>query len=286
VSMEFIAFCRSHGVRIDRLPPVGRWVRYRTDDNPRKYNGAVKYLGDIGFCQNWACMEAPALWHAKSERGAAPIDFARVRREAEAARQNALDAQRRAAQRARAMLEQSKQDYHPYLAKKGFAKACAAVLDDKLLVPMFYAGSLCGLQVIDEDGSKRFLQGQRCAGAHMPLGTQGLTVLCEGYATGLSVAAVFAALKRPVRVVVGFSAGNLPKLAQNLPQGLLLADNDKSGTGQRIARQIGWPCWISDKEGEDFNDAHQRLGDFVLGMAVQRVLLAKTGDRQQSTGTL
>jgi len=49
-------------------------------------------------------------------------------------------------------------------------------------------------------------------------------------------------------------------------------DNDKSGTGQRTAAHIGWPFWMSDRQGEDFNDAHQRLGAFPLALPLMEVI--------------
>jgi len=272
MSAEFVAFCRQHGVLLEVCPPAGRWVRVKTTDKRQRRNGAVKFLGDFGLVQNWATMERPALWHSKSA-GKAAIDFVRVQREASQARQQASERAKQAAARAVSMLAKARQDYHPYLAQKGFPKEFGAVLDAQLLVPMFANGSVCGVQIINEDGQKRFLPGQRCSGASFNMGKkQGLTVLCEGYATGLSALAVFRAIKQSASVCVGFSAGNLPKLAGVLPRGIVLADNDKSGTGQRVAAQIGWPFWMSERTGEDFNDAHQRLGDFQLALQLMEVV--------------
>jgi putative DNA primase/helicase len=38
----------------------------------------------------------------------------------------------------------------------------------------------------------------------------------------------------------------------------VIADNDESGTGERVAKESGLKYWMSDKVGEDFNDFHQR----------------------------
>jgi len=199
MSAEFVAFCQQHGLLLECCPPVGRWVRVKTTDKRHHRNGAVKFLGDFGLVQNWATMERPALWHSQSGDKAA-IDFVRIQREAAAARQQASVRAKQAAARAVSMLAKAKPDYHPYLAQKGFPNACAAVLDGQLLIPMFAAGSVCGLQVIDESGQKRFLPGQRCSGASLVMGAkQGLTVLCEGYATGLSALAVLAAIGQSAR---------------------------------------------------------------------------------------
>jgi hypothetical protein len=56
-------------------------------------------------------------------------------------------------------------------------------------------------------------------------------------------------LKAPYVLHVTFSAGNMKKVAQTLPHGLVIADNDASGTGERVAREIGWPYWMSDSGG-------------------------------------
>jgi len=64
----------------------------------------------------------------------------------------------------------------------------------------------------------------------------------------------------------------MKKVAQGLPDGLIIADNDKSGTGERIAKEIGWPYWMSDVEGEDANDTHQRIGVLRFGLSLVRSL--------------
>ncbi|KDD41113.1 hypothetical protein L532_4309 [Bordetella bronchiseptica OSU095] len=83
-------------------------------------------------------------------------------------------------------------------------------------------------------------------------------------------------LKVPYALHVAFSAGNMKKIAHGLPGGIVLADNDASGTGERVAREIGWPYWMSDLVGEDFNDAHQRLGTFALSMDIGGLLRRRT----------
>jgi hypothetical protein len=41
---------------------------------------------------------------------------------------------------------------------------------------------------------------------------------------------------------------------------VLIADFDKSETGQRVAKKSGRPYWISPILGEDFNDYLNRVG--------------------------
>jgi putative DNA primase/helicase len=58
------------------------------------------------------------------------------------------------------------------------------------------------------------------------------------------------------------------KVASVLQSGFVVADNDASLTGEKTAKQIGWPYWISDTVGEDANDTHQRLGLFKFSQAL------------------
>ena len=78
-------------------------------------------------------------------------------------------------------------------------------------------------------------------------------------------------LKRNYVIHVCFSAGNLLKLAQKFG-GFVIADNDESGTGERVAKQTGLPYWISEVVGEDANDAHQRLGLFKFTQSLTKSL--------------
>jgi hypothetical protein len=39
-----------------------------------------------------------------------------------------------------------------------------------------------------------------------------------------------------------------------------------------VAKEIGWPYWMSPVLGEDANDAHQRMGAFAFGQSLLKVL--------------
>jgi putative DNA primase/helicase len=133
--------------------------------------------------------------------------------------------------------------------------------------------SLVGLQQIWPDGTKKFLYGQRTAGATFSFDNKGMNILCEGYATALSVRAAMKQLKRRYTIHVCFSAGNLVRVAESLEHGLVIADYDKSGTGQQAAADTGWPVWISDLEGEDANDYHRRVGLFAFSQGLNNSML-------------
>jgi putative DNA primase/helicase len=132
-------------------------------------------------------------------------------------------------------------------------------------------GELVGCQVVDADGGKKFLFGQKTANASFDFDNKGKHYLCEGYATALSLRHALRSLKRNYVIHVCFSAGNLLKLAQKFG-GFVIADNDESGTGERVAKQAGLPYWMSDVVGEDANDAHQRLGLFKFTQSLTKSL--------------
>ena len=88
----------------------------------------------------------------------------------------------------------------------------------------------------------------------------------------MSIQSVLKRFKRRYVIHVCFSAGNMKKIAADLEPGLVVADNDASGTGERVAKEIGWKYWMSDVVGEDANDTHVRLGNFGFGQSLLKVL--------------
>jgi putative DNA primase/helicase len=79
----------------------------------------------------------------------------------------------------------------------------------------------------------------------------------RAFATGLSVREALRVLHRPARVVVCFSAGNLQYVATQLGGArFVMADNDASGTGCRVAIATGLPWTMPPVVGYDANDFH------------------------------
>lgn len=277
--MTFDQFARVHGLLIARLV-VGRWVRVPTEDKPKSRNGAYKYLGDAGFVQNWATMTEPAVWRADGDSKAVAQ---RVQQVARQAAQEAARNARQAADRAAHILSECELSQHPYLASKGFPDEMVNVwnkdTDNVMVVPMRNGSDLVGCQLIKPDGDKKFLYGQRSGGAQFVMGQRGAHFLCEGYATALSTQQALRNLKLAYVLHVTFSAGNMKKVAEALPTGFVIADNDKSGTGERVAREIGWPYWMSDFVAEDANDFAQRCGVFALAMGIKGVMQGATRKR-------
>jgi putative DNA primase/helicase len=131
---------------------------------------------------------------------------------------------------------------------------------------------LVGAQVISQQGEKKFLYGQRTTGATFTFDNKGPHILTEGYATALSVRMALKQLKRRYTLHVCFSAGNMVKVAAALPAGLVIADHDHSGVGEKVAKQIGWPYFMPPDVGDDFNDFCVKNGLFKVSMALAKFM--------------
>lgn len=275
--MDLIQFCRLHGILINHLPPIGVWKRYPTEDHPRSSNGAVKFMGNFAHVQNHAVMLEPVTWQAEDGQ---KIDEKRIIRFLSVQEDKTAKLQAEAASKAAWILNQCQTGKHEYLLAKGFPEEQGLVWVSKesklLVIPMRINNRLVGCQLIDTDGSKKFLFGQKTSGAAMVFDNKGIHILCEGYATGLSIKEALKSMKRRYTIHVCFSAGNMVKVAKTLSSGFVVADHDKpnpqNGTraGQSAVHSIGWPFWISEKEGEDANDSHQRLGLFRFSQSMVR----------------
>jgi putative DNA primase/helicase len=275
--MDFITFARLHGIVIDNEPRIGLWRRYSTEDKPAHKNGAVKFMGDHAFIQNHATMTEIVVWKADAD---AKIDHEKIRRIAQQADQDIKRKQIEAARTAAWMLKESQIATHPYLAAKGFSdeQGNIYVKDGVLLmlIPMRVGPNLVGVQIIEPEGKKKFLFGQRTSNAEFVWDNKGTHILCEGYATGLSIRAAMKALKRRYTLHVCFSAGNMEMIAASLPGGFVVADNDLSQTGVNTAKKIGWPFYVPPVVGQDFNDFATEVGLFRASQALFKSLPLRT----------
>lgn len=176
----------------------------------------------------------------------------------------------RAAKKAGWIMHQTKPEKHAYLQKKGWIDAIGAVWrpDDEnnlLCIPMRIGEKLVGLQMIDREGEKKFLKGQLTAGAEYVISNLGhgaQEYWVEGYATGLSLRDCLHMLRMRYRIHITFSASNLVKLAKQHGAGLVIADNDASGTGERAARETGLPYYMPPSG--DLNDLCKAEGVFAV----------------------
>lgn len=271
--MNFIEFAASYGLHIEHLIE-GRWQRVRTEKR-HKRNGAYKFLGSVGFVQNHATMENVAIWREGGTGQA--VDRAAFRAQLRKANLEREDGYRRAAAKAQALLDAATLGVHPYLKCKGFPKETGFVLGKELLLPMRDCvdyRKLNGVQRIDPDGNKLFLTGMRAQGAVFKIGNDYAPErwLCEGYATGLSLRAALADLRRKALVVVCFSDSNMVHVAPKVRQPVrVMADNDVSGAGKRAAEKIGFSWVMPPDEGDDANDHMLKHGLRSLVRLIQQM---------------
>ncbi|MHB8915793.1 MAG: hypothetical protein ACYC4K_08275 [Thiobacillus sp.] len=273
--MNFVEFASNHGLIVRSLVP-GRWMRVPTETHPRSKNGAYFFDREYGFVQDWSAMTSPVLW--KTDKVLDAVALAAMQARMRDSQKSYAEARRieqaKAAVKATWIISQAKMEQHAYLDSKGFPNSLGLVWrpdDDAnlLIIPMRIDKQIVGTQLIDRDGNKKFLTGQRTHDAEYVIGSKGVDIYCEGYATGLSAHTVLAALKIHARVHICFSAGNLVRLAKN---GFVVADNDASGTGQKAAEATNLPYLISDYTGEDFNDLWRRVGTLQAGMLLRNKL--------------
>ena len=284
--MEFLKFAAAHGLDIRRLEHGGI-TRCATVDHPSKRNGAYLFDGEWGWVQSWETMLEPEYW--KDESIIQPERIAALRMRMEASRkqhaQERAKAAANAARKAVAIIKAAKLEPHAYLDAKGWRDAVGLVWypdeDTNLLViPMRIGNEIVGCQLIDRDGVKKFIKGQRTNGATFTFGRSGTEIFCEGYATARSIHECLAALKIPARIHACFSAGNMKRMAKT---GFIVADNDASQTGEKAAQATGLPYWMPDTIGTDFNDLHASIGTFAAGMKLRQWLQkARNGVRPES----
>ena len=187
-------------------------------------------------------------------------------------------AQQAAAKKAGWIMHQTKMEPHAYLDSKGWNDVPGAVWwpneeQNLLCIPMRVGDNIVGVQLIDRNGTKRYLSGQRTSGAEYLISNNGRGAadwFVEGYATGLSLRECLHALRMRYRIHITFSAGNLVKVAAMNAGGYVVADNDASGTGERVAIQTGLPYFMP--ASGDFNDLHRSVGTFQAAQLLRKWL--------------
>jgi putative DNA primase/helicase len=272
--MTLLEAISAAGMTPPRTLQVGRWVRFP---------GAGKGRGNSA---GWCRMISPTLavfgdwstgltetWrddaHVDSEESRRLFAEAKQRERQFQAQQRAR--QQRVASEASELVRKATVQKHHYLTRKGFPEGMGLVHDDMLIVPMRDAreyGLLLTVQQISPTGEKRFLPGGRAGGACFRIGATPReakhVVLCEGYATGLSIHAALSRLPGPSSVIVCFSAMNMESIAPWFPNARVAADNDASATGERSAERTGLKWTMPYEVGTDFNDLHQNMGIYTV----------------------
>ena len=263
---SFGDFCRINGLLLPGLPiEDGRIHRVPTTAHPRRKNGWYTLSPFGGRCQAFDMDPYAHTWKPEGgEDSVSPEEVARWKHLATLEREKAAKARERAARNAQALIGEAELLYgFPYLVRKGFPQHVALVHKPRklLLVPMRDAASyknVLSVQMIDKEGNKKFLPGGQARNACYIMGAGEDVILCEGYATGLSIQAALKALYKQARVAVCFSAGNIANVATKLEgRKFIMADSDASGTGARAAEGTGLPWTMPPVVGQDFNDLAQ-----------------------------
>lgn len=285
--MTFTQFCEAHGLIMGSLIE-GRWVRVRTEDKKNKRNGAYKFMGDHGFCQNHATMTQVSTW-ASDKAQPVVVDAAAI-----AARRKTERTYRvQAIRSARAFWHQARPLNwpHAYVERKGLsALGCAGLRqhDGLLVIPLMLGGALISVQTITAEGIKRFWPGASVkAGSYaIERPRAAVTAIVEGFATGL---AVYQAV-RQARVIVCFDAGNIAPVVDRIrPTGsvVIYGDNDwktkarlgvnpgidkATNAAEMIGCGVAWPTGIEGSDAADFlkevgDGAHRKLERQLLAAA-------------------
>lgn len=283
--MSFQHFARECGLEVVDSSPSRRIRRCGTITHPRSKNGAYLWDGERGWAFAWDGDGQPH-WYGEARQWT-DEDKRQWARDREAER--ALQAKRHqdAARKAQALIAQASLSTHGYLRLKGFPETQALVLpDETLLVPMrdYSSNELRGVQSIrwlpeDRRWEKKMLAGMRAKGAVLRLGPRQAreTILCEGFATGLSIEAAVKWLRLSAAVLVCFSDTNLVTVAPMVKgPAYVYADHDASGAGQRAAEATGLPWCKPDVEGWDANDLHTERGLLAVCRQLMEVKNSRT----------
>jgi len=271
---DFIQFASERGLIIKSIVR-GKWARVPTVTHPHSRNGAYFFEDTYAHVQNWAIMDSPETWQDKTPR--TPFEQDEIRKRMAASHKLQLTERKRmreeAARKARWILSQCVLEKHAYLDAHSMKDDMGLVWhrgeDNLLCVPMKVSDSVVGVQLITRDGDKKFLTGQQCKHATFTIGGGRHDVWCEGYATAKAIYAACAAFRLSAKVHACFSAGNLLNVAKS---GFVVADNDASGTGERVAKESGLPYFMPPIQGQDFCDMWMNAGSLKSGMIMQKLL--------------
>lgn len=236
----------------DDLILDGKIHRFRSGSSRKTLDRSGWYVGHLDGipCLTFGCWRAGITQTVKADVGkkrwtpaeemahAARINAAKKLRDEEIERDRAV-----AASTVETIWKDGAQASpdHPYLKRKGVQPHGARVTGDgRLMVPLFSEdGELSSLQYISEDGGKLYHTGGQTGGKFWILGTldePGTIYIAEGFATAATIHEVTG---RPC--VVAYSASNLIPVTESIVKTgqkvIIVADNDKSGVGQRHAEQ-------------------------------------------------
>lgn len=270
----FSQFAQAHGVLVGNYYASDRIHRCATTAHEKSKNGAYFWDGKRGWCMAWDG-DGFVHWYGGEFTPWTDEEKREWGRRQDQSRQQKVQKQHQAADRTKAMIGECSQQVHGYLQLKGFSETLGLVTaDESLLIPMrdVSTNALLGGQLIrwlpeENRWEKKMIPGMRAKGAVLRLGPKQVTetVLCEGYATGLSIEAALRSMRLQAAVLICFSDSNMRYVSDAVHgRKYAYADNDASGAGERAAQQAGVAYCMSDVVGHDANDDHMKLGVFAV----------------------
>lgn len=289
--------CAEVGILPPRKTAFGKWLNTDTLAGKKgKGDGRVMVDEHRVTAWNWQTSEKSTVW---LRDGLSVKEQRAVARDVAKAKEKAAQDAARAAQQATSLLGQARMSTHPYLATKGFRDEVVPIIgaqavrdigssylvagSSAIIVPARRAGAVTSLQLIWEDGTKKFLFGGEVGGSSHRIATGVYTWLCEGFATGLSLRAALRGLKIQATILCCFSASNIAAVARQVRgRAFVAADNDKPlpqfggiGTGEHYAKQTGLPFAMPPVIQTDFNDMHQAESIFAVQRVLTRVMAGR-----------
>lgn len=288
--------CSQVGIIPPKVIKYGRWLLTDTLSGKNgRGDGRVIVNDESVTGWNWQTGLKATVW-LKSERSISEqrqIRESIARNEAEK-----RDAAKRATIVANKIILASKLHSHEYLASKGFPTERALIVGAEtvqeiggsylipkhgrraVVVPARIGQSVTSLQLIWEDGTKKFIAGGRIGGASHRVSRGRDTWLCEGFSTGLSLRTAIRSLNRSDSILCCFSASNIEVVANGVPgRSFIAADNDKPldqfkglGAGEFYAKKAEKPFLMPAHIGFDVNDLHQAGGIFAVQKLITKFL--------------
>ena len=289
--MSLLQKVQSFGFEVDNLILDGHVHRFKTSSKPRKKNGwyvgrTINLRGgrslEIVTVGDWALGETQTFTSrddlSESDRKMFSAAAKKMQAEVEAQR---AEEQNRAAREAKLIWENGKHvaKGFPYLVAKKIEtlKPCdfikMTVAGDKIIIPVYNrSGDIRSVQTITDKNEKKYLFGGEIKNNFFPMkgNGSGPCVVCEGFATGVSI---YAALESRFDVIVAFQSNNLFNVASQMVSeygndNVWIASDDDRYNGHNAGIEASEKCkelgvkvivprFASyDSKPTDFNDLH------------------------------
>lgn len=273
--MNFPQFAASLGLLSNSFIADGRIHRCGTVNHPREKNGAYWFDGKRGWAMRWGSIDV-TWWNDANAQPWTDQEKKQWSEQRRIAERKIIERYAEAASKASQMLSECVIDTHAYLRSKQLPESKGMVYTDgSLLIPMrdSLTNKLNGVQSIrlnnDRDKFvKKFLPGMKAKGSVFKIGSGKKIILVEGYATGLSVHEAARQMRLDACVMCCFSAINMVHVSKTCGN-YVMADNDKSLTGEKSAIDTGLPWVMPEQVGMDWNDVHANFGIFSICAALK-----------------